>query len=199
MQKTLFVIILLLVIITSSLYFYKIINRYKKVLLIGNGPSILNKNLGHSIDKFDIVIRMNLATTKGYERHVGKKTTKRVVNGECMIRKYAQIPKDTKHIIVAEPHKNYFYQQLYKKHPSILISDLELLREYKDFPKSNLPTTGFITIYNLLKDHKHLHIIGFDFTNSHYYEHNNTSNRHNYEYEKKKIKEFIDSGRLIVL
>ena len=49
-------------------------NKYLKVLIIGNGPSILEKEYGKEIDKFDIVIRLNDYKIKGYEKNVGEKT-----------------------------------------------------------------------------------------------------------------------------
>lgn len=49
-------------------------NKYQKVLIIGNGPSILEKEYGEEIDKFDIVIRLNDYKIKGYEKNVGEKT-----------------------------------------------------------------------------------------------------------------------------
>jgi hypothetical protein len=45
-----------------------------KVLLMGNGSSVLDKELGKRIDKeFDYVFRINRFRTKGYEKNVGAK------------------------------------------------------------------------------------------------------------------------------
>ena len=43
------------------------------ILLIGNGPSVMDKELGAEIDKFPIVARFNDAKLKGYEDYVGTK------------------------------------------------------------------------------------------------------------------------------
>lgn len=45
-----------------------------KVIVVGNAASLLDKNIGATIDSYDIVIRLNKFITKGYEEHVGKKT-----------------------------------------------------------------------------------------------------------------------------
>ena len=43
-----------------------------KVLLMGNGSSVLDMELGERIDnEFDYVFRINRFRTKGYEKHVG--------------------------------------------------------------------------------------------------------------------------------
>ena len=46
-----------------------------KVLVIGNGPSIINYEIGNKIDEFDCVVRLNNYITKGYEKNVGSKTS----------------------------------------------------------------------------------------------------------------------------
>lgn len=45
-----------------------------KILLIGNGPTVLNKKLGPIIDSYDRVVRFNNFRIEGYEDHVGTKT-----------------------------------------------------------------------------------------------------------------------------
>lgn len=45
-----------------------------KTVLVGNGGSLLRRNLGSRIDTFDRVVRINLCHIKGYEQHVGTRT-----------------------------------------------------------------------------------------------------------------------------
>jgi len=45
----------------------------KKVIIVGNSPSILSQELGETVDAHDVVIRINRCVTKGYEKHIGKK------------------------------------------------------------------------------------------------------------------------------
>ena len=49
-------------------------NKYSKVLVVGNGPSLLNREMGEKINEYDIVIRLNDYKIKGYEKYVGNKT-----------------------------------------------------------------------------------------------------------------------------
>jgi len=44
------------------------------MILVGNGPSVFNQELGQYINKFDIVIRFNNFQIKGYEKYIGTKT-----------------------------------------------------------------------------------------------------------------------------
>ena len=45
----------------------------KSVILIGNGPSVLDTELGEEIDSFDTVVRFNNFEIEGFEKNVGKK------------------------------------------------------------------------------------------------------------------------------
>ena len=44
-----------------------------KVVVVGNGESVLNHTYGDFIDKCDRVIRINKFVINGYEKHVGSK------------------------------------------------------------------------------------------------------------------------------
>jgi len=55
--------------------------------IIGSSSSILNKEYGKSIDRFEDVIRFNNAHVEKYEKFVGSKTTIRIINNptfECL-------------------------------------------------------------------------------------------------------------------
>lgn len=45
-----------------------------KIIIVGNGTSILNKEYGHFIDSYETVIRFNNYGTRGFEKFAGKKT-----------------------------------------------------------------------------------------------------------------------------
>ena len=45
--------------------------------VVGNSPLVLTQNAGRAIDRHDVVIRFNFAPTRGFERHVGAKTSVR--------------------------------------------------------------------------------------------------------------------------
>ena len=49
------------------------ISKNIRVIVVGNGSSVLKYEFGDIIDSYDIVIRVNHCVTKGLEKHVGKK------------------------------------------------------------------------------------------------------------------------------
>eukprot|EP00854_Cymbomonas_tetramitiformis_P021837 gene21837-26280_t len=48
--------------------------------IVGSSGILMNYEHGRQIDEHDMVFRFNSAPTKGYERHVGRKTTHRITN-----------------------------------------------------------------------------------------------------------------------
>jgi len=55
------------------------------MILIGSGPSVLNKKQGKIIDEYDIVVRINHAKTRGYEEYVGSKTDIWTISGHLLV------------------------------------------------------------------------------------------------------------------
>ena len=51
----------------------------KSCVIVGNSSKLLSEELGEEIDSHDFIIRFNHATVKGFEKHVGSKTTLRMV------------------------------------------------------------------------------------------------------------------------
>ena len=68
-----------------------------KVVLVGNGPSILAEELGEQIDEFEEVVRFNDFVTAGFELHTGSKTTL----WSC----FAPISKKAQHPRILLPHE----------------------------------------------------------------------------------------------
>jgi hypothetical protein len=152
----------------------------KSILLVGNSGSILNSNLGNTIDKFDEVIRINEGKTKGWEKDAGlkfniwstynpeKKFTK-FLNG-YKDRGYSdnqikEILKDVMEVWYVAPrldllhewnYKLYNLESTIKRHESPLMLR-EISRNIKE------PTTGFILIYLLTHMYDKIYIVGFDF------------------------------------
>lgn len=56
--------------------------RYKRCAVVGNGGWLTQRQYGADIDSHALVFRVNQAPTQGYERHVGKRTTHRLLNHE---------------------------------------------------------------------------------------------------------------------
>lgn len=54
--------------------------RWGSCALVGNSGALLRARHGRAIDAADVVVRLNQAPTRGYEAHVGRKTTARLLN-----------------------------------------------------------------------------------------------------------------------
>ncbi len=52
----------------------------KQIAIVGSSSSLLENEYGKEIDAFDEVVRFNRAPTKGWENHVGSRTTLRATN-----------------------------------------------------------------------------------------------------------------------
>ncbi|XP_032884700.1 CMP-N-acetylneuraminate-beta-1,4-galactoside alpha-2,3-sialyltransferase isoform X1 [Amblyraja radiata] len=67
----------------------------KRCIIMGNGGIVANKSLGPRIDEYDVVIRLNEAPVKGFEKDVGTKTTIRITYPEGAIQKPTRYEKDS--------------------------------------------------------------------------------------------------------
>ena len=158
-----------------------------KVILIGNGCSATEAELGESIDSnFDLVLRMNRFKTVGYEKFVGSKTDIWVVSDNA----YQWVKSKTDGIEGSQNWKS--YQAIYVGIPSFkfneqnhLIEDVNNLdfptyifpKEVADLASNNLnlpshlwPTLGVQCLYALLNDDEieEVYIYGFDGKNKKY-------------------------------
>ena len=52
----------------------------KTCVVVASGGSVLSNELGKEIDKFDLVVRTNLAQFEGFEKHVGSRTDVRFLS-----------------------------------------------------------------------------------------------------------------------
>ncbi|XP_063795427.1 CMP-N-acetylneuraminate-beta-1,4-galactoside alpha-2,3-sialyltransferase isoform X1 [Pseudophryne corroboree] len=67
----------------------------RRCIIVGNGGVLANKSLGSKIDKYEVVVRLNSAPVKGFEKDVGSKTTLRITYPEGAIQKLEQYEKDS--------------------------------------------------------------------------------------------------------
>ena len=54
--------------------------KFRSCAIVGNSGDLLRSQFGKSIDSHDVVIRLNQAPIQGYEKHVGHKSTFRLLN-----------------------------------------------------------------------------------------------------------------------
>ena len=151
-----------------------------KILIIANGPSILNQNFGTEIDKFQEVARINNFQLDGFEKHIGSKTTIWFNGGNQNLKKPNFYPKE---VIVFIPYEilERKEQKVKKKLPirlgmnsdDYIVIRKEKMKEYEEKSKIKRPTTGFNSILWAVDNYKEVIIHGFDFfqdSKEHYYD-----------------------------
>ena len=84
----------------------------RRCAVVGNSGSLLDHTYGAEIDSHDAVIRFNAAPTKGYEKHVGKKTTIRVQNIDNL---GFREPRDEMLVFTARDEKTFRHFSEYQK------------------------------------------------------------------------------------
>ena len=117
----------------------------ENIIIIGNG--VVDKELGHIIDKFDIVVRFKKFVTKGHEKYIGTKTDVMAWNlGHLMKEDIGYCRRQLKgnkngHILAYTPHKRHGLQQGLHRRQLDVIKKYE--KEYNNFE--------FISMKNTLK------------------------------------------------
>ncbi|KAG8507675.1 CMP-N-acetylneuraminate-beta-1,4-galactoside alpha-2,3-sialyltransferase, partial [Galemys pyrenaicus] len=67
----------------------------RRCIIVGNGGVLANKSLGSRIDDYDIVVRLNSAPVRGFEKDVGSKTTLRITYPEGAMQRPEQYERDS--------------------------------------------------------------------------------------------------------
>lgn len=137
------------------------------IAFIANGESALLTKAGRFIDSCDVVIRLGLYETAGYEEFVGNKTT---IYGTAKWKYMARSPELTSWMM--EDLDEYYNAELrtlleYDKDPSTKNKTFETYR----------PTIGTRFLHKAIKDFEghFIYVKGFDFfTTGHYFNKNHS-------------------------
>lgn len=137
------------------------------VLLIGNGPATLSKEMGNAIDMFDgVVVRFNNYTIKGYEKWIGTRT-------DCWITVANYRPSTDEH-----KYRYYLSQRVDKKtidsaqNINATLINNDIWKLMPDYPLS----TGAIITEFFLKNNCKIYLWGFDFLSQQRPHHYNNDN-----------------------
>lgn len=139
------------------------------VILVGNGPSLLDNKNGEIIDSYEKVVRFNLYNTKNHQEYTGIKTNTWFT--VCNVR---ITPREVDEIYFHVWYKNKtnhpYYHNLTKTFNNVKVIENSLLDEMKEEFKVNynMFSTGLIAIYLMLKQHEHITLTGFDWWDPNY-------------------------------
>ena len=153
--------------------------------LVGNARSLLRKSYGKEIDRHDAVMRVNQGPTAGFERHVGSKTTFRLINHKwadayTSVRSKLQLETDVTLVVSRTDWRSFLkiahnMRQKRADVHTLLMSrgtvdkSGELLRALKArmeavrgkaYPGKGSPSSGFVGTYHLLQHCDHVDIYG---------------------------------------
>ena len=191
-----------------------------KILIIANGPSILQYKFGNHIDKFKNIARINNYKIEGFNEYIGEKTSIWFNGGNQNLTIPYKLPNE---IIVFIPYdlqnKNLIkIQKRTSQRLNLNTSKYNLIPkdEMLKFEKiSNVkrPTTGLNSILWSISNYKKVIIHGFDFfqgSKNHYYDSFFGkkisylkdllfSEKHNHYSEKKFVEKLIKDKRVISL
>ena len=163
----------------------------KKVIIVGNSPTLLNQNLGSRIDEYDKVIRCNFCETKGYENSHGSRTSiwvtslddghvksfsgpKVIEDKEIWFRTkndYNPITLESYESNYSDLHENYSFEYLSNHdcgfgplHDSIKnVIDISIQNQFPQDCGSYCISTGLSAILNGIRHFGKVDIAGFTF------------------------------------
>ena len=174
------------------------------IVVVGNGPSILNNKLGEQIDSFDEVVRINhYMPLKEYS---GEKVTI-FCTSTYRTKFYQEIPKLVKEILIWDELD--YKKSVYDKFPQTKYIDttpiknhLEIVHGFKTFPETPYASTGISLLMYIIQENKYdnIHIVGFDNlkrnTQEHYFDNTQFigASVHSSDLEKKFIDYYIEKG-----
>jgi len=198
----------------------------KKCIIIGSGGSVLDNERGFEIDKFDIIVRNNLARHEGLEKYVGSRTDIRFMShksfgNKLLISEYSSydenyIPKSKKHHLIIRSAGNVgsmipgFARNINNNHIFSILDikyNIFLDRLVNDFdnwiPQKNTCTVGFSAIHTMMDLGCDVYIYGMDFYNKskafHYWEDCSTNvmcTEHSIDREKLYIDNLIKEEKI---
>ena len=182
-------------------------NKKPSIIVIGNGPSVLNNKYGNIIDNFDEVVRINHYKPS---EHVGKKLTIFVTSSWKTIF-YSDVPVLSKKILIWKehniltPYDKFQQSEIMNKQP--IINKLHKEFNFNIFPKSPWCSTGIAILMHLIlsDEYDKIYIYGFDNLVKgsilHYFENIKVEydNVHSTLLEKNFINHYIKLGKLCKL
>lgn len=183
------------------------------IIIVGNGPSLLEKPNGSIINSYDIVVRFNAFAIKGYEEHVGTKTdywfnTINFQDKDSEIRIQNRYKRVYLHSWQWDPEKDLLYKTFvahYNKtgdEAELIKTTRKTIEELRDFTQDkdySTYSTGAMAIWMLCKEFELVTITGFDWWNSDQHHYSDKAPRgriHKPEKELRFINTLVEAGKV---
>ena len=186
------------------------------ILIIGNGESILNYNLGIEIDKYAIIGRINNYKLKGFKEKIGSKTDIWINGANSKLERKNIYPDK---ILVFIPSEiltkkqkyldGYVSNRLKLDENKFKVISLNTIKNFEEKIKHHRLTTGLYSILWAIENYNEVIIHGFDFfinSKSHYYNSKITSiineyflkkgSKHDNTKEKNFVEKMIENKKI---
>lgn len=177
-----------------------------KIVIVGNGPSLVGSSLGKKIDEFDTVVRINNFRTDGFEEDVGKKTSVWWRNDCNDIDEPKRSFENIMLSILPTTDKERAdklkekYEDIHVVVPEHVHNHVRSCMKCKD---QSWPSTGLIAITYFAQMYGKISICGFDgFTGKkHYWEPDTPPHTDFHEVEKEQayVRELVEQGLVEIL
>ncbi len=181
-----------------------------RVILVGNGPSLRGAEHGTNIDTFDEVIRFNECRVTGYERHLGRRTTLWVCNGNGMWPADRAVRPNKALLVNHRRLPGYRPERMFRlpiEFYKAVRARLQQLTTWTDHAKQNLiPSSGLLVAAYLLEELRlpKLWVVGMDHFNKqstalhHYWDERpfTPPGEHDGEAEAKIMIAWIEAGQV---
>jgi|TARA_R110000824_G_scaffold668_12_gene4155 hypothetical protein len=187
--------------------------------IIGNSGILLESELGSEIDSHDFIIRFAQGRVKGFETHVGSRTSLRFINIHCVAGINNNTDSIRDNLVIWSKFSLDIFKELdevnYVATPDVDLTNVSSL--YPNSKFSNIstttkdklyevleknPTTGLIAVLLSLANFKNISCYGFDFYGSekhHYWEDSIPQDRtvcHSLD-EEKEIMYYLKNNSII--
>ncbi|KAK9820136.1 hypothetical protein WJX72_006496 [[Myrmecia] bisecta] len=135
--------------------------RFPTCAVVGSAGLLLTQRFGREIDEHAAVIRFNLAPTKGFETHVGSKTSIRLVNRKHFGFRETMAETVLQHITLPEVMKDFV--KLLEQNASLPTYglDMSFYEQVIDWQRVQQPTNGFVGLKLALILCKKVDVYGF--------------------------------------
>ena len=166
----------------------------KEILLVGNGPSVLDSERGQEIDEFPCVARFNKFVVKGYEKYVGTKCNVWVTGNR---HPRWQKRYDYDEVIYICQRKSQKFDLFKTELPRAELIPRWVWDEVRQKAGKGVhPSSGLLAAYYFSKSYDKVYIYGYDYfySSRHYYSDISLSTRHIPEKEKMVMDELKETG-----
>jgi len=174
----------------------------KDIVLVGNGPSVLEKTMGKKIDSFPLVARFNVFHIRGFEKFVGTKTNVWIT---CADYRFPDEQEDYDWIVFTKLgsgiHKNFL--DICKRFNYITqVGYSETVKEVEKIMGYNGPSSGAMATMFFIQMGFNVFLYGFDHFSTVRHHYGDTCKKgtvHKNEYELIFFNKMLKEGKITYL